>query len=62
MIGSKSCFLIEGKKSSPADLYLTSRQRSAETMSKNKTLSDAKSTKNDEFYTQYADIQKKVNA
>ena len=31
-------------------------------MSKNKTLSDAKSTKNDEFYTQYADIQKKVNA
>ena len=31
-------------------------------MSKNKTLSDAKSAKNDEFYTQYADIQKEVNA
>ena len=27
-------------------------------MSKNKTLSAAKSAKNDEFYTQYADIQK----
>ena len=26
-------------------------------MSKNKTLSAAKSAKNDEFYTQYADIQ-----
>lgn len=31
-------------------------------MPKNKTLSDAKSAKNDEFYTQYADIQKEVNA
>jgi len=31
-------------------------------MSKNKALSDAKSAKNDEFYTQYADIQKEVNA
>ena len=31
-------------------------------MSKNKTLSDAKSAKNDEFYTQYADIQKEINA
>ena len=31
-------------------------------MSKNKKLSDAKSAKNDEFYTQYADIQKEVNA
>ena len=31
-------------------------------MSKNKTLSAAKSAKNDEFYTQYADIQKEVNA
>ncbi len=31
-------------------------------MSKNKTLADAKSAKNDEFYTQYADIQKEVNA
>ncbi len=30
-------------------------------MPKNKTLSDAKSAKNDEFYTQYADIQKEVN-
>lgn len=30
-------------------------------MSKNKTLSAAKSAKNDEFYTQYADIQKEVN-
>ena len=29
-------------------------------MSKNKTLSTAKSAKNDEFYTQYADIQKKL--
>ena len=27
-------------------------------MPKNKTLSAAKSAKNDEFYTQYADIQK----
>ena len=26
-------------------------------MSKNKTLSAAKSAKNDEFYTQYADIE-----
>ena len=32
------------------------------TMSKNKTLSAAKSAKNDEFYTQYADIQKEINA
>lgn len=32
------------------------------TMSKNRTLSAAKSAKNDEFYTQYADIQKEVNA
>ena len=31
-------------------------------MSKHKTLSDAKSAKNDEFYTQYANIQKKINA
>jgi RHS repeat-associated protein len=31
-------------------------------MSKNKTLSSAKSAKNDEFYTQYADIQKEINA
>ena len=31
-------------------------------MSKNKTLSAAKSAKNDEFYTQYNDIQKEVNA
>lgn len=31
-------------------------------MSKNRTLSAAKSAKNDEFYTQYADIQKEVNA
>jgi len=31
-------------------------------MSKNKTLSDAKSEKNDEFYTQLADIQKEINA
>ena len=30
-------------------------------MSKNKTLSAAKSAKNDEFYTQYADIQKEIN-
>ena len=27
-------------------------------MSKNKTLSAAKSAKNDEFYTQYADIRR----
>ncbi len=31
-------------------------------MSKNKTLSAAKNAKNDEFYTQYADIQKEINA
>ena len=31
-------------------------------MSKNKTLSAAKSAMNDEFYTQYNDIQKEVNA
>ncbi len=31
-------------------------------MSRNKTLSAAKSAKNDEFYTQYADIQKEINA
>ena len=31
-------------------------------MSKNKTLSAAKSAKNDEFYTQYADIQKSGDA
>ena len=28
----------------------------------NTNLSQAKSAKNDEFYTQYADIQKEVNA
>ena len=31
-------------------------------MSKNKTLSAAKNAKNDEFYTQYSDIQKEINA
>ena len=31
-------------------------------MSKNKTLPAAKSAKNDEFYTQYSDIQKEINA
>lgn len=31
-------------------------------MNKNKTLSAAKSAKNDEFYTQYGDIQKEINA
>ena len=31
-------------------------------MSKNKTLSDAKSAKNDEFYTQYGDIRKSEDA
>lgn len=31
-------------------------------MSKNKTLSAAKNAMNDEFYTQYADIQKEINA
>ena len=31
-------------------------------MVKNMTLSAAKSAKNDEFYTQYANIQKEVNA
>jgi len=31
-------------------------------MSKNKKLSAAKNAKNDEFYTQYADIQKEINA
>ena len=31
-------------------------------MAKNSNLSQAKSAKNDEFYTQYADIQKEVNA
>ncbi len=31
-------------------------------MSKNKTLPAAKSAKNDEFYTQYADIQKGIDA
>ena len=30
-------------------------------MSKNKTLSAAKSAKNDEFYTQYADIAKELS-
>ena len=30
-------------------------------MSKNKTLSAAKSAKNDEFYTQYDDIQKELS-
>ena len=28
----------------------------------NTNLSEAKNAKNDEFYTQYADIQKEVNA
>ena len=36
--------------------------RKERSMSKNKTLSAAKSAKNDEFYTQYADIQKEINA
>ena len=31
-------------------------------MSKNKTLSAAKSAKNDEFYTQYGDIMKSEDA
>lgn len=31
-------------------------------MAKNTKLSEAKSKKNDEFYTQYADIEKEVNA
>ncbi|MBR2679447.1 MAG: hypothetical protein IKE23_01555, partial [Exiguobacterium sp.] len=31
-------------------------------MSKNRTLSAAKNAKNDELYTQYADIQKEINA
>ncbi len=31
-------------------------------MAKNQNLSQAKSAKNDEFYTQYADIQKEINA
>ena len=31
-------------------------------MSKNNTLSAEKSAKNDEFYAQYADIQKEVNS
>ena len=31
-------------------------------MAKNSNLSQAKSAKNDEFYTQYADIQKEINA
>ncbi len=31
-------------------------------MAKNKTLSDAKSAKNDEFYTQYADIVREMEA
>ncbi len=31
-------------------------------MGKNKTLSAAKNAKNDEFYMQYADIQKEINA
>ncbi len=30
-------------------------------MSKNKTLPAAKSAKNDEFYTRYADIQKELS-
>ena len=30
-------------------------------MSKNKTLSAAKNAKNDEFYTQYADIAKELS-
>ena len=30
-------------------------------MSKNKTLSAAKSAKNDEFYTQYNDIEKELS-
>ena len=36
--------------------------KGTKSMSKNKTLSAAKSAKNDEFYTQYADIQKEINA
>ena len=31
-------------------------------MAKNSNLGQAKAAKNDEFYTQYADIQKEVNA
>ena len=31
-------------------------------MAENRQLTNAKSAKNDEFYTQYADIQKEVNA
>ena len=31
-------------------------------MAKNSNLSQAKAAKNDEFYTQYSDIQKEVNA
>ena len=40
---------------------MTTQSKGAE-MSKNKTLSAAKSAKNDEFYTQYVDIQKEINA
>ena len=31
-------------------------------MAKNANLGQAKAAKNDEFYTQYADIQKEINA
>ena len=31
-------------------------------MAKNANLGAAKNAKNDEFYTQYADIQKEINA
>ena len=31
-------------------------------MAENRQLTNAKSARNDEFYTQYADIQKEVNA
>ena len=36
--------------------------RKAGNMAENRQLTNAKSAKNDEFYTQYADIQKEVNA
>jgi hypothetical protein len=43
-------------------LRITQKLFIGEFMAKNSNLSQAKAAKNDEFYTQYADIQKEVNA
>ena len=43
-------------------MRITQKLFIGEFMAKNSNLSQAKAAKNDEFYTQYADIQKEVNA